>query len=106
MLTLAPRISPWWDSEAKFRRLLKEALDSGMLVAKVGILKHPGKAGSMSRGAHFGPVLVFNLQVPAPQQGEPPHEMEIMKAHLCEVRLVRHDVLSATAKCTQCGPHL
>lgn len=51
--------------KAKFRRLLKEALDSGMLAAKVGILKHPGK-------------------VPAPPQGEPPHEMEIMKAHLRE----------------------
>ena len=36
------------DREAKFRRLLKEALESGMLAAKVGILKHPGKAGSMS----------------------------------------------------------
>ncbi|CAE7757522.1 unnamed protein product [Symbiodinium microadriaticum] len=51
--------------KAKFRRLLKEALESGMLAAKVGILKHPGK-------------------VPAPPQGEPPHEMEIMKAHLRE----------------------
>ncbi|CAE7529788.1 unnamed protein product, partial [Symbiodinium sp. CCMP2456] len=51
--------------KAKFRRLLKEALESGMLAAKVGILKPPGK-------------------VPAPPQGEPPHEMELMKAHLRE----------------------
>ena len=86
------------DREAKFKRLLKEALESGMLAAKVGILKHPGKAGSMSESgsALSSPMCRSLLR----HRGKPPHEMEIMKAHLREVRLVRYDAL-----CMHCPWH-
>jgi len=52
--------------KAKFKKLLREALENGILASKVGLLKLIPKAP------------------PAPPSGSPPDEMDVLKLHLRE----------------------